>query len=127
MTKPVQPTISKHAPSHGSVASYTVGFILSIVLTIIPFLIVIKTDMEGWLLLGTLTGFAIAQLLVQLVFFLHLGKESGTRWNLIAFLFMMLFLLIVVIGSLWIMDNLNYNMMPENMKEYMMHEEGVHL
>lgn len=125
MTKP-QSTISKHVPSHGSVTSYTVGFILSIILTLIPFLIVVKTDMEGWLLLGTLTGFAIAQLLIQLVFFLHLGKESGTRWNLIAFLFMMLFLVIVVVGSLWIMDNLDYNMMPDNMKEYMMHEEGVH-
>jgi cytochrome o ubiquinol oxidase operon protein cyoD len=62
------------------------------------------------MLLAVVVGLAVAQLLVQLVFFLHLGREPKPRQNLVVFLFMLLVIGILVIGSLWIMHNLNYHM-----------------
>lgn len=107
----------------GSMRSYTIGFMLSLVLTILPYLIVVEGMLSGWMLIAALSGFAVAQLLIQLIFFLHLGRGPGARWNLIAFLFMLLVVFILVAGSLWIMNNLDYNMMPaEKMDEYMLHQ-----
>lgn len=60
-----------------------------------------------WIVIGA----AIVQILVHLVCFLHMNTFSDDRWNLVAFLFTMLIIGIVVIGSLWIMYNLNINMM----------------
>lgn len=53
---------------------------------------------------------ALVQLIVQMVFFLHIGQEERPRWKLWAFISMFAVLMIVVVGSLWIMNNLNYNM-----------------
>jgi cytochrome o ubiquinol oxidase operon protein cyoD len=96
---------------HGTLKSYIVGFILSIVLTIIPYLIVVDHMLIGNALLLTVVGLAVLQLLVQLVFFLHLSTASEQRWNLMTFMFTVLILVILVVGTLWIMWNLNYNMM----------------
>lgn len=96
---------------HGTLKSYIVGFILSIVLTIIPYLIVVDHMLIGNALLLTVVGLAVLQLLVQLVFFLHLSTASEQRWNLMTFMFTVLILAILVVGTLWIMWNLNYNMM----------------
>ncbi|MFN7093920.1 MAG: cytochrome o ubiquinol oxidase subunit IV [Burkholderiales bacterium] len=96
---------------HGTLKSYIVGFILSIVLTIIPYLIVVDHMLIGNALLLTVVGLAVLQLLVQLVFFLHLSTASEQRWNLMTFMFTILILIILVVGTLWIMWNLNYNMM----------------
>jgi cytochrome o ubiquinol oxidase operon protein cyoD len=76
--------------------------------------------------LAIINGLAVVQLFVQLYFFLHMGDESKPRWNLMAFLFMLLVLVIVVFGSLWIMKNLDYHMSPSDTSNYMMHEEGIH-
>lgn len=111
----------------GSIKSYTTGFILSIALTIIPYLIVVNAWLRGSLLVAVLLGFAVLQLYVQLVFFLHMGRSRDQRWNLVAFLFMVLVVLIVVIGSLWIMNNLNYHMMkhPEKIDQQLIEGEGI--
>ncbi len=109
-----------------SLQSYITGFILSLIFTSIAFFAVIKHT-EGTSLFSStgliflIISLAIVQLIVQLYFFLHLGQEAKPRWNLVTFLFMLLVLVIIVFGSLWIMDNLNYNMMmsPEQMNEYM--------
>lgn len=76
--------------------------------------------LNGYNLLYTITAFALLQLFVQLVFFLHLSTKSKARWNLIAAgltIFMVAFL---VIGTIWIMKNLNYNTstaLTNNMEE----------
>lgn len=96
---------------HGSVKSYIHGFILSLVLTIIPFVVVAKhwfSPLASYVIVGI---FALAQLFVQLVYFLHLSHKSTARWNLYVFLFTFLVVLILVLGSIWIMVNLNYFMM----------------
>lgn len=60
----------------------------------------------------TLLGIAAFQALIQLFFFLHLDVEENPRWNLMMFLFMAFTIAIIIGGSLWIMDNLDYNTMP---------------
>lgn len=96
---------------HGSVKSYIHGFILSLILTIIPFFLVAKhwfSHTSSYIIIGI---FAVAQLLVQLIYFLHLSYKSSAKWNLNVFLFTFLVVLILVLGSVWIMVNLNYYMM----------------
>lgn len=127
MSRKHEVIVARHHPRQGSLKSYTVGFVLSIILTLLPFYIVVNEMVSGWSLVASLFGFAFAQLLVQLQFFIHLGEESKPRWNLIMFLSMALFLLIVVIGSIWVMNSLNYNMMPgHQVEQQLLEEEGFH-
>jgi cytochrome o ubiquinol oxidase operon protein cyoD len=60
-------------------------------------------------LIFMLVGLALTQLLTQLIFFLHLDRESKPRWNMTVLLFAVTVVVIIVFGSLWIMDNLNYH------------------
>lgn len=115
-----------------SILTYTVGFILSVVLTLIAFVLVYTSvnnehgGLSSGYLIASISVLAIAQLIVQLQFFIHLGHESNTRWSKLAFLFMLLVVFIVGGGSLWIMDNLHYNMMnPVETDSYMKDSEGV--
>ena len=97
--------------SHGSLKSYLTGFILSIILTVIPFAMVMSDTASHSLILGTVIASAIIQIVVHLVYFLHMNTSSEERWNLVALLFTAVIIFIVVVGSLWIMYNLNLNMM----------------
>ncbi|MNP61223.1 Cytochrome bo(3) ubiquinol oxidase subunit 4 [compost metagenome] len=54
---------------------------------------------------------AVAQVLVQLVYFLHMNTSSEQRWNMIAFIYTILCIAVLLIGSVWIMNYLHYNMM----------------
>lgn len=112
---------------HGSatlgrqVANYIAGFASALILTLAAFWLVTSRVVDGVWLVAALIGLAIVQLTVQLVFFLHVGNESRPRWNFTALIFMLIMLIVIVAGSLWIMNNLNYNMMmtPEQMEDYM--------
>lgn len=97
--------------SHGSLKSYMIGFILSVILTVIPFAMVMSDSASHSLIVGTVVASAVIQIVVHLVFFLHMNTSSEDRWNLVAFLFTVVIIFIVVVGSLWIMYNLNVNMM----------------
>jgi len=106
---------------HGTLKSYLIGFIVSLLLTIISFTLVATGILSGRSLVYTIVSFALIQAIVQLLFFLHLGREDKPRWETFIFFFMVLILLIVVIGSLWIMSDLNERMMS-NMGEAMSHD-----
>lgn len=101
--------------------SYITGFVLSVLLTLAAYVSITNHSL-GNLTIAMIVGLAIAQLLVQLVFFMHLGRGRSARMNLVVFGFMLIVIGIVVIGSLWIMHNLDYNMMPEDMHEYMIQQ-----
>lgn len=115
---------------HGSLRSYVIGFVLSIVFTLIAYLVVVEHVYSlnplatGWVVL-VLAVLAIAQLYVQLSFFLHLGRGTGARWNVLAFSFMVLVVFIVGGGSLWIMNNLNYHMTGPDQGQYLIKDEGI--
>jgi cytochrome o ubiquinol oxidase subunit IV len=102
---------------HGTLKSYAVGFLLSLLLTGTSFLLVISSPLSGQVLIHTLTGLAIVQAIIQLLFFLHLGQEDKPRWETLVFYFMVLILLIIAIGSLWIMNDLNDRVMSHINKE----------
>lgn len=103
--------VTEYGASHGTTKSYIIGFIISIILTIIPFYFVITHAVSNDVIIVTIIATAILQLLVQLIFFLHMNTESKPRWNLTAFIFTLFVVAVLVVGSIWIMWNLNYNMM----------------
>jgi cytochrome o ubiquinol oxidase operon protein cyoD len=104
---------------------YISGFVLSLLLTGAAYLAVTQKLWSAGLLIGIIIALAIAQVLVQLFFFLHLGQETKPRWKLIVLIAMLGVLGILVIGSLWIMQNLNYHMMsPQEMNLYMLDQNG---
>ena len=94
---------------NASVWSYTIGFVLSICLTSIAYLLIRQNEHTKTTLVWYIVGLAMAQLVVQLVFFIHLGTDRKSRWNKMAMLFMFLVISILVFGSMWIMNSLNYN------------------
>ncbi|MBM3200808.1 MAG: hypothetical protein FJZ56_00175 [Chlamydiae bacterium] len=83
------------------------GFIAAVILTIFSYLA------SSMLLIATL---AVIECVVLLVTFLGLGLEAKPRWNLLAFFFMLAVTIILIGGSVWIMNHLNYNMMPMDMQ-----------
>ena len=96
---------------HGTVKSYIIGFIVSLGLTLASYFLVTAHVLSGWFL-GLAVGLlAMIQVAVQLLLFLHLGDEPKPRWNLMAFFFMLGVIAIIVLGSLWIIENLNDRMM----------------
>lgn len=97
---------------HGSMISYIVGFILSIALTLSSYFLVIQNVFSKWMLIAFISGLGVMQMIVQLLLFLQLGDEAKPRWNLLAFLFMVLVVFLLVFGSLWIMYNLDDRVMP---------------
>ncbi|APH57085.1 Cytochrome O ubiquinol oxidase protein cyoD [Granulibacter bethesdensis] len=101
---------SDHGSSHGSVGSYITGFILSVILTAAAFLIVAYKLIPEHLILPGVAALAVIQILVHLVFFLHMNASSEQRWNVTAFVFSVVVLLILVSGSIWIMYNLTSRM-----------------
>lgn len=109
---------SSHAAgnaSHGSVKSYTIGFGLSLGLTVLSFGSVMSGLVPQSMVLSAIVLFAVAQLLVQLIFFLHLGTSPDQRSNTVIFALTGSLIAIVVAGSLWVMHNANVNMMPVQM------------
>ncbi len=104
-------------PRQGILKSYVIGYALSILLTLAAYFFTAGHLFAGWTLIFILVGLGIAQAFAQLIFFLHLGKESRPRSNLHVFLYMLLVIVIVVGGSLWIMHNLDYRTMPMDMHQ----------
>lgn len=98
--------------AHGNVKQYSIGFIVSVLLTIVPFYMVMNAaDFSRGSIVATIAITAIAQVLVQLVFFLHMNSSSEQRWNVIAFIYTILTIAVLLVGSVWIMNYLHSNMM----------------
>ena len=93
-------------------ATYAIGLALAIVLTAASFWVA-KTDViYGPGIPEALATLAVAQMGVHLVFFLHLTTAPDNTNNILALAFGLLIVGLIVFGSVWIMDNLNHNMMP---------------
>jgi len=107
---------------HGTYKSYLIGFSLSLILTCISFSLVVGDLLSGQNLVYTVLGLAILQAIVQLLLFLHVGQEAKPRWETIIFCFTVMVLLIVVVGSLWIMNDLEQRMMTGMNREQVAHD-----
>lgn len=101
--------------AHASLRDYVIGFVLSVLLTFGSF----GAVMAGWVPKGmglsAIVVLCVAQLIVQLVYFLHIGAKRSQRENTGIFLCTALLIAIIVAGSLWVMHNANENMMPTHM------------
>jgi cytochrome o ubiquinol oxidase operon protein cyoD len=106
---------SNHAASHGSMKTYTIGFLLSVILTLASFGVVMTGVVPHSMRLAFIVVLAVVQLLVQLVYFLHMGSAPDQRDNTAIFICTALLIVIVMAGSLWVMHNANVNMMPMQM------------
>ena len=108
-----------HASGHDthshdiSLKGYATGFILSVILTAIPF----------WLVMGkvihsptttalVILGFASVQIVVHMIYFLHMNFKSEGGWSMLALVFTLTLVVITLSGSVWVMYHMNSNMMP---------------
>ena len=97
---------------HGTKRSYLVGFLLSVVLTAIPFWLVMAGTLSPTATAVIVIAMAVVQILVHTVCFLHVNTRAEGGWTLIAYAFTAVLLVIMIAGSVWIMYHLNTNMMP---------------
>jgi len=99
--------------------SYVFGFAASLALTFGAYALAVRHSLTRRWLIAALAVLALTQFMVQLVAFLHLGRETRPRWKLLVFGFMVGVVVILVLGSLWIMYNLNYHMSLQQQYQYL--------
>lgn len=97
----------------GSLRSYLTGFVLAAILTVIPFWLVMDQVIDSRAAtIAIVLILAVAQLAVHIVYFLHLDTRSEGGWNMLAFIFSIVLVVIVLGASIWALYNENMNMMP---------------
>jgi len=98
---------------HATVKGYVTGFLLSVLLTAIPFWLVMgKVLPSSGSTAFVILGFAVVQIVVHMVYFLHMNSKVEGGWSMLALIFTGALLLIMLAGSIWVMYHLNTNMMP---------------
>ena len=98
---------------HGSFRSYMTGFVLAVILTVIPFWLVMgKVFSSSSTTALVILAFAVVQIVVHMVYFLHMNARSEGGWTMLALIFTVVLVVITLAGSLWVMFHLNHNMMP---------------
>lgn len=118
--------MSKVTPNeHGTSLSYVIGFVLSLIFTIIPYHLVVNNVLSGNSLLLAILGIAIIQMFIQIFFFLHLGRGPKPFYNIV-FFFATAGLIIIVVGaSVFIMENLYRTMSPQELVVRQAQKEGI--
>ncbi|MBC7456282.1 MAG: cytochrome o ubiquinol oxidase subunit IV [Massilia sp.] len=108
---------------HGSLRSYATGFVLAVILTVIPFWLVMgKVFSNSSTAALVVLGFAAVQIVVHMVYFLHMNTKSEGGWTALALIFTVMLVVIMLSGSIWVMYHLDHNMMPGMMTEAMAHD-----
>lgn len=98
---------------HFSARGYVIGFVLAVVLTAIPFWLVMgKVLPTPGLTAAVILGFAVVQIFVHMIYFLHMNSKIEGGWSMLALIFTAALVLIMLAGSIWVMYHLNTNMMP---------------
>ncbi len=102
-----------YSASHATLKGYLTGFALSIILTAIPFWLVMGKVIERpSVTVFVVLAFAAVQIVVHMVYFLHMNAKSEGGWTILALIFTLVLVVIALSGSLWVMYHLNQNMMP---------------
>ena len=108
------------AGPHSTLSGYLVGFVLSVILTAIPFWLVMgKVIADKGTMALVLGVFAVAQILVHMVCFLHMNGKIEGGWTLLSTLFTVVFVAVGIAGTLWVMFHMNANMMPTHAPGHM--------
>ena len=95
-----------------SLKPISIGFVFSIILLLAAYRIVTYYHLTSLGIIRAVFALGVLQALVQLAFFMHLGLEDKPYWHMVTFLFTALIIFIVVGGTIWIMSELSYNLMP---------------
>lgn len=105
--------------------AYVTGYLASLLLTFAAYMLVRHHTFGRDAVIGTIAALALAQFAVQLRYFLHLGYEMCPRWKVLVFWLMIMVVAILVFGSLWIMNNLNRHMTPQQINTYLQSQDGL--
>lgn len=116
---------SSTSDNHGSAVSYVIGYILSLILTIVPYYMVKNQIIESSPLLVVVLGLAIAQMLVQMLLFLHLGRGPKPFYNIVFLAATSGMIMLVVGASIFIMNSLYGNMSPEEVTLRLAQDENI--
>ncbi len=104
------------AVPHGTLGGYITGFVLSAILTAIPFWLVMANVLGNSTLTAiVIMGFAAVQIIVHMIFFLHLNSRAEGGWTMMALIFTVIVVVIALSGSLWVMYHLDSNLMPREL------------
>jgi|UniRef100_A0A7V6A418 cytochrome o ubiquinol oxidase operon protein cyoD len=95
----------------GTIATCLTGLVLALILTAIPFALVMSGALPLVATLWAIGGAGMVQIAVHVHFFLHVDSSSEARWNLVAILYTLFIMALFVGGSLWIMYDLHWRMM----------------
>jgi cytochrome o ubiquinol oxidase subunit IV len=99
--------------TQGTLGSYMTGFVLSVILTAIPFWLVMGNVLNDTRLTGiVIMAFAAVQILVHMIYFLHMNTKSEGGWTFLALVFTLILVVITLVGSIWVMYHMDQNMMP---------------
>jgi len=105
----------KHASerAHGTFRGYMTGFVLSVILTAVPFWLVMG-DVLGDTLMTSIVIMALAavQIVVHMIYFLHMNTKSEGGWTFVALAFTLTLVVVTLVGSIWVMYHMDQNMMP---------------
>jgi cytochrome o ubiquinol oxidase operon protein cyoD len=103
----------QHGGAHGSFKSYVTGFVLSVILTAIPFWLVMGNVLNDTLRTSiVIMALAAVQIVVHMVYFLHMNTKSEGGWTFIALVFTLTLVVVTLVGSIWVMYHMDQNMMP---------------
>jgi len=97
---------------HATVRDYVIGFVLSVILTAIPFWLVMAKVLPAQATAPVILGFAALQMIVHMIYFLHLNSKAEGGWTMLATVFTIAVVVIMLAGSIWVMYHMNANMMP---------------
>ena len=103
----VEEQLEQHDTLHITVGGYITGFVLSVVLTAVPFWLVMGNVFANTtVMIFVILGLAMVQIDVHMVFFLHMTSKAEGGWTWMSLIFTLVLLVIVLSGSLWIMYHL---------------------
>ncbi len=103
---------------HSTLRGYATGFVLAVILTAIPFWLVMGKVFHNSATAGfVVLGIAAVQIVVHMVYFLHMNTKVEGGWSMLAMLFTVMVVVIMLSGSIWVMYHMNHNMMPSMMNE----------
>lgn len=106
---------------HATVRDYVIGFILSVILTAIPFWLVMAKVLPPSATGPIILGFAALQMIVHMIYFLHLNSKAEGGWTMLATVFTIAVVVIMLAGSIWVMYHMNLNMMPQHPGPHTVH------
>ncbi|WP_244817857.1 cytochrome o ubiquinol oxidase subunit IV [Caballeronia sp. Lep1P3] len=96
---------------HVTAGGYLVGFVLAVALTVASFWLVATGKVSGEQGIAVLAVLAAVQVIVHVVFFLHVNASKGQRWHALSFAYTILMSLVIIVGTVWVMHNVHMLMM----------------